>query len=356
MLFKANWETARERMIAWWAGEELDRALMQVTARRPGEHKVPPPANLEQQWLDVDHVLARTEESMRLTYYAGEALPVYYPNLGPDVFAAYMGCDLEFGTETSWSVPLVRDWSDLPKARFDRGNKWWRLTLRMLEEAGQRLGGKCLLGVTDLHGGGDGVAALRDPLQLNLDLIEHPDEVKAAMRLVQEAWFPIYDGEYDIIKKNAPGSTAWLSVWSPGRYFPVSCDFCTMVSPAMFQEFFLPELLAEIEWLDHSIYHLDGPGALRHLDTLLAIPKLGGIQWVPGANRGPMMQWLPVLKRIQAAGKLLHIYVEDGSEIEPLLRTLSPKGLCISCGVASVEEADDLLRLATRIAREQRRG
>jgi hypothetical protein len=36
--------------------------------------------------------------------------------------------------------------------------------------------------------------------------------------------------------------------------------------------------------VERTIYHLDGPGALRHLDRLLAIPELDCAQWIQGAD------------------------------------------------------------------------
>jgi len=109
MRFKPDWPAARARIEAWWAGEVIDRALVQVTAPRPGERRLRPPASLQQQWLDPEYVVAAAEEAMRLTYYGGEALPIFWPNLGPDVFAAYLGCGLRFGETTSWSVPALDD-------------------------------------------------------------------------------------------------------------------------------------------------------------------------------------------------------------------------------------------------------
>lgn len=348
MRFKEDWEAARSRLEAWWQGQVLDRPLIQVTAPRTGERRVAPPRDLEQQWLDPDYVVAAAEEQMRLTYYGGEALPIFYPNLGPDVFAAYLGGDLEFGEETSWSVPMLRDWGDLASLRLDRSNRWWQLTLHLLEAAGQTLGDACLLGLTDLHSDGDLLAALRDPQVLAMDLVDWPDQVKAAMKQLEGLYAPVYEGQLEVIHRYSPGTTTWLGVWSPGKYYPVSCDFICMISNAMFHEFFLPTLLAEIDYLDHSLFHLDGPGALKHLDSLLKIDKLGGIQWVPGANTGPMIQWLPVLKRIQAAGKLLHLSVEP-DEVEPLLRELKPEGLCLQTHVGSEEEAENLVRQASNV-------
>jgi len=351
MLYKEDWEMAKTRLMAWWEREIVDRVVVQVWAPRPGESKVTPPADLVQRWTDVDYVMDAAEEHMRLTYCGGEAFPSYWPNLGPDVFAGYLGCDLVFGERTSWSVPLVKEWSDLHRVKFDQRKRWWRLSQRMLEVAGQRFRGRAVLGLTDIHGGGDAVAALRDPQILNLDLIDHPHEVKRAMALVEKVWFQVYEGELEIIRNYSEGVTTWMNLWHPGKWYPVSCDFICMISPAMFRGFILPELLAEINYLDRSIFHLDGPRAAAiHLDDLLSIKKLDAIQWVPGANSGPIVQWFPLLRKIQAAGKGLQVHIEP-EELEGVMEALSPKGLCICMNATSVEEADALIKRVAKMTR-----
>lgn len=351
MLYKEDWEMAQERLMAWWEREIVDRVVIQVTAPRPGERRIPPPASLEQQWLDIEYRLDAAEDRMRHTYYGGEAFPAFWPNLGPDIFVAYLGAELIFGEHTSWSVPLLKDWSQLDQIRFDKSNRWWQLREQMLEAAGQRFQGKAILGVTDLHGGGDAVAALRDPQVYAIDLIEHPDKVREATALVERAWFEIFAGEREVVAKYSEGMTTWMNLWHLGNWYPVSCDFICMISPALFREFILPELLAEINYLDRSIFHLDGPKAAAiHLDALLAIEKLDAIQWVPGANSGPVAQWFPMLKRIQAAGKGLLLHIE-ARELDEVMATLSPRGLCISTSASSVEEADALIARAAKLTR-----
>ncbi|HOG46503.1 MAG TPA: hypothetical protein PLB78_07645, partial [Anaerolineae bacterium] len=325
------------------------RAVIQVTAPRPGERRLSPPADLCQRWLDPDYAVAAAEEELRLTYFGGEALPIFWPNLGPDVFAAYLGCSLELGEATTWAQPCLATWGDLARIQLRLAGPWWQATVRLLEAAGERLAGACLIGLTDLHGGGDALAALRGPQAFAFDLVDDPAEVKAAMQMVAAAWFEVYERQFAITQRWSPGTTTWLGLWSPGRWYPVSCDFGCMVSGAMFAEFFLPELLGEIAYLDHALFHLDGPGALHHLDALLAIDKLAGIQWEPGPMPRAMLPWLPALRCIQAAGKRLHITVLP-HDVEPLLRALEPEGLCLSTRVDSPEEAQDLLCLATRLA------
>jgi hypothetical protein len=120
-----------------------------------------------------------------------------------------------------------------------------------------------------------------------------------------------------------------------------------MISNAMFREFFLPELLAEIDWLDRSIYHLDGPGALRHLDTLLDIRKLDAIQFVFGDGARPATRWLDVYRRIQDAGKAIHVTIEPG-EMDAFMDALRPEGVMLAMTASSVEEADDIVKRVSK--------
>ena len=67
--------------------------------------------------------------------------------------------------------------------------------------------------------------------------------------------------------------------------------------------------MACCDFLQDSFYHLDGIGQLRHLDILLSIEKLKGIQWLPGTGRPDPENWLDVLKKIRNGGKLCQVYV-----------------------------------------------
>ena len=86
-------------------------------------------------------------------------------------------------------------------------------------------------------------------------------------------------------------------------------DFAYMISPQMFERFVMPDIAACCDSLDHGFYHLDGKGQIRHLDLLLSLERLRGIQWVSGYGQPPPEEWLPLLRRIRDGGKLHQLYV-----------------------------------------------
>jgi hypothetical protein len=80
-----------------------------------------------------------------------------------------------------------------------------------------------------------------------------------------------------------------------------------MIGPDMFKQFVKPELVETSKKLTNVFYHLDGPGQLVHLDSMLEIDTIQGIQWVPGAGQPDASQWPQVYKKITEAGKLIHV-------------------------------------------------
>ncbi len=120
-----------------------------------------------------------------------------------------------------------------------------------------------------------------------------------------------------------------------------------MVSPRMFERFFLPGVAEQVGMVERALFHLDGPGAVKHLDMLLALPRLRGIQWVPTPERPRPADWLPMFQRIQRAGKRLVLNCVAGDLLR-LFDTLKPELLLVDVACTSPEEADELMRAVER--------
>ena len=100
----------------------------------------------------------------------------------------------------------------------------------------------------------------------------------------------------------------------------------------------------EINYLDYSIYHLDGPDALKHLDMILEIPRLNAVQWVPGAGmvKEGVARWIPIYRKIQAKKKAIQVFCQS-AEVDFVLESLKPEGLLIFTSCSSEKEAKELL-------------
>jgi hypothetical protein len=204
--------------------------------------------------------------------------------------------------------------------------------------------GRYLVGVCDLHSNADALSALRGPQRFCMDFCDCPELVEQALREVRELYPTVYNALYEAGGMNREtGSTGWISFWCEGKFATIQCDFICMVSPETANRTIIPALEEEADFLDHCVYHLDGPQALPHLDSLLAIKKLDVVQWVPGAGRPPQAEWVDVLKKCQKAGKGLDLYC-DVEQVKKLHRELSPAGVSYSVGLETEKEFDDLAR------------
>lgn len=328
MLYKSDWANTQQKFVEYWNKENHDRPLISITAPKDGYKPklLTIPDNIEERWMNFEYVIKSCREAFASTFYGGEAFPQLWPNLGPDIFGAILGCDLEFGEHTSWAGHIVKNWDDFKEFKFNPESKWWKKIKQLTQMAVDDSKGDYFVGITDLHPGADGLAALRGPQELCYDLIDCPDEVKRANMQILDVFKIVYEELYSITRKNIEGTSTWMGIWHPNKCYPVSSDFICMISQEMFKDFILEELEEEIAFLDASIFHLDGPGALKHLDALLQIPGLDGIQWVYGAGQPTAVHWIPVLKKIQEAGKLIQVYVEP-SDLPVLLEELKPEGV-----------------------------
>ena len=351
---------------AFWRGELEEGPLVWVTASnaKPGR-VIPEPASEEELWTNTDYVIASTEASLARTHFAGDALPVFCPWLGPDQFAAWLGAELllkprEF---TSWAKPFVKDWDEHPEFHIAPDNRWWKLYLEILRESVRVGQDKWVTGYPDLHTGVDALSAIRGADRLALDMVEAPEAVHQAMREMTALWKSVVDTVSALILPAGQGTANWTMGWSSQRFLCIGQnDFTCMISPRMFEEFCGPDNQACCDHVDRTLYHLDGPGAVRHVPWLLRQEKLHCIQWIQGAGQKPPSQWLTLLRQIQAGGKSVQLYyggahggdLDLKHELDILCRALDPNRLFIWAEASSAEQADALTAYARQTARDTR--
>lgn len=329
-----------ERILAWFEGQVLDRVPVRFSAHNAEYDRVSSAAghwaSLRDRWFDSDYQVDRHLQSLIGQVFLAESIPVFWPNLGPEVYAAFHGSELVYQEVTSYSVPAVRSWDDLSKIRLDAGNAYFKKIDEMTELALQRCAGRCLVGYTDLHGGVDCAAAWRDPQELCLDMMTEPDRVWELLRLATSNYQRIYDHYHAKLTAAGQPSVTWMQIPAPGKMHIPSCDFAALISPALFEEFVLPGLREEVRAMSHNVFHVDGRGVARHIDRILELPEVQAIQWVQGVGTDrPIMQWVPLIRRIRAAGKSVVVDLQP-SELESFVAELPPEGLflCIDADAA----------------------
>lgn len=348
--YKPDWDRCIERYNAFWQNEIIDRPVIQALATKPAKEAVPKGwwrVLDEPVWSNPEHTIREILEFFECTYFGGDAYPMWYPNLGPGAITAFMGNPIHFdvGRDTSWQDHGVLDCRDF-SFEIDSANPAWIAAKQLTRLIAELAPGRFIAGVCDLGMGADALAAIAGSEQFCMDILEEPELVKANLLKLGVTWKKCYEELYSILPPGN-GSCCWLQAWSPARSFPLQNDFSYMISAEMFREFFLDDLAAHCAMLDHPIYHLDGTGAVKHLDAILEISSLRAIQWSPGEGALPLVHWIPMLKKIQDAGKGVFVYAAP-DDLDELIKRLSPKGIIVNVWTSTPEEAERLIAKTER--------
>ncbi len=362
MLYKENWEQTKERFNALWENEVIDRCCIAIKAfkndsdydaekyARPLEHN-----ELVSYYTDVERVLERNTADFKSSYYAGEALPILYPTWGDSGYALYANAEYKYHGNTTWFTPVIKDW-ETDKIAIDKNTEIIKKHVEFVKQIAKEAKGKFLMSAPDYIGNLDALINLRGPEETIMDLIDEPEVIKKGIKTMTEAVKTIGSDFFKIINEACDGGSgfAWYNTWAKGRHNLVQCDFSAMISPAMFEEFVLPDLSEICEWLDCPVYHLDGQEQIRHLDMILSVKKIKMIQWTNVAGQPDKLNFIPVFKRIQAAGKGLLIFA-NAKETEVLLSELSPKGLYINYNGDDMteDEANDFIKRVEKMTKNR---
>lgn len=336
--YKPDFKKCMKRIYAWFEGEIIDRPPIRFTGHNV-EYNTSDLNNkkwnsMRDKWFDVEYQVENFINSLEHRSFLGETFPIFWPNLGPSVYAAFYGTELEFGEVTSWeSEEIINEWNDLDDLKLDYNNVYFKKLEELTNYALEKCENKFMVGYSDFHSGFDCLAAWRGQQKLLLDLYDNPSKVKEGLELTYQDFQTIYDYFDKMLKNKNQLSVNWLGIPSFGKLHVPSSDFSAMISNDQFEKFKLPFLKKEVKEMDHNIFHLDGKDVARHLDMILEIPEIQAIQWVQGMGVDkPILQWVPLIKKIQDAGKSVIVDLEI-EELDSFMNQVNKNGifLCIDC-------------------------
>jgi len=346
-----EFERILDRFCAWWNCQIIDRppVSMDIRPLRAVELPAKHHADARERWLDGEYQLDCFEAQLAVARFVGDTFPKFTPNLGPDLVATLFGADLTFGERTSWSTPIGSSCREILEMQPDWDGPYWSWIRRMTDMSLQRGAGRWLTGIADLHTNGDLLAALRGPQDLCLELVDDLEGVRLACEHVTNFFGRMYDDLWSRLDAAGQPAAGCFPMIGPGRMYMISCDFICLISPQMYESTILPAHRREIAHLDWCMFHLDGPGALKHLDTILSLEGLNGLQWVYGAGKGPGARWIEVYRKAQAAGKCIQVKAADTQDAETLMEHLKPEGVWFTVG--GEYEPDEARAFIERVAR-----
>lgn len=333
-----DFERIAARFGAWWAHDCLDRPVFIGHTHAGCGRDVCKRTDLilgdETTWFDAK------KADMLASHRVGDALPNLRVDFGPVLLGGLLGGRMEFTPSTSWTHPFIHDdWSNAPSGAITANQGLWHRLRDLLEVVSANAAGNYLICSPDLGGSADVLLNLRGSGPLCLDVIERPNVVRRTIDGFYDAWHRAFGVLYDVSTVYGAGLIHWLEIWSSQPYMIPACDFNYMIGPDAFNELCLPDIARQVASVGRGVFHLDGPGAARHIDALLEVPMLDAIQFVPGSGQPSLLPWVDMLRKIQAKGRPV-IVAAPHEEVLSLCDLLKPEGLAFMVHGGTRDELD----------------
>jgi len=313
-----NWKAVKDRFEQWWNQEPLKKPLMRIIA--PGRQgttvSMKKPQTPREFFTDPAYVMNDYRNYCETHFFLADAFPkLRRVSFGAGTMAVYLGSEPDFSWDTAWFNPIFTDPEQFRTIHYDENNPWWLLHQKMMKEAVRLSKGDFFIPILDIVENVDILASLRGPQNLCFDMIDEPELVKEGVKIIDDLYFKYYDRCYEILKDEDNSSAYQGSyILGYGRVAQLQCDHSAMISEQMYRDFVQPSLVKQCRNLDHAMYHLDGPDAVKHLPALMEIKELDAVQWIPGAGRpeAGSEAWQTVHEQVRGAGKSLQIHINGG--------------------------------------------
>ena len=347
--YKLNWKETKEKFTNYWQHKNTGRPLMCVIARRPeveqfsdgtpveggyldqicqGKYYNMPKElywkDMEDKYQNAERIVARYRYFCDTHAFLGESFPNLNIDFGPGSTAAYLGSDIGFKEDTVWFKKCLDGWDGVPKLTFDPENKWFKKHLQLAKDCRALAKDDFYVDMPDLMENIDVLASLRGAQDTLFDLLDEPEKVGQRIQEVTDVYYDYYDRFYDVIKdKDGGNAYTVFQIWGPGRTVKLQCDFSAMMAPEDFRKYIQPSLRTQSENVDHVLYHLDGPAAIKHMDALMEIEGIDALQWTSGdaGPDGTLPDWDVIYDKAIAAGKSIWVKGYSG-EFEDWIRNV----------------------------------
>jgi len=321
---------ALERLEAFWNRSSFgDRPALRVmvaptTDEAEQPYTGPLPDSLLERDLCPDFHRHKIQQKSRGTHALAEATGGHYVEWGSmlTTLSVLAGGGYEYH-DSAWITPIP-DVLTRPLPTFDRQSP----AAKLIDQAHIAARDACppgqFISPPLMMDGLSTLGMFRGFEELCTDLLDRPEWVKAWSGRMTDMYIDIYEHYYNLLGYGR--SHCFGGPTTPGRCEGVQCDFAVHFSPTMFEEFTLPDLRRTTDYLDRSLYHLDGVCQLRFLDHLRACPKLTGIQWNPETTELNPLKWLGAFRDMRQRDFSIMIGASVDQAVE-ITKQLGPDGL-----------------------------
>jgi hypothetical protein len=346
---KPDFDECIARVYAWYEQRILDRPPVRFHHHNVEYERhrtvAGPWQDARQRWMDVEFQVKTFVDSLTGAEFLGETFPVFWPNLSAVVYNLFLGQPANFDDMTAWTHPCVDDLDHLPPLAVQWSGEYFRTIEALTDRALELADGRFLVGYTDMYAGIDCTAGLRGTERMCLDLVTDRQGLLQLMDRAFDEYPAVYDHFDRKLKAHGQLSVTWMNLLSFGTMNVLACDFAVNISRQHFDEFCLPITRREAELFDQNVYHMDGPGVAKNLDSILTLPNLVAIQWAQGMGKNlPILQWIPLVQKIQQSGKSVIVDLQP-EELGEFMRRVDPRGIMLWISAEPKDQGEILERV-----------
>ena len=346
--WKQNLEETKKHYIDWWNHKGIVLNMWEHFQEGVKPHAdIPAPKpyrDLNQRWFDPEWRAEYLDWYVAHSSLMADMLPVANTQLGPGSLAAILGGVFEGGEDTIWIHP---DPNYTDAIKFNPNHPNYLLHKDLLRTCKKKAQGHYYVGMPDLMEGMDVLAAIKGTDKVLLDTVMQPEVLEHQMQQINDIYFQVFDELYDIIREGDEMAFCYFSSWAPGKMSKLQSDISTMISVDDYRRFVQPFIREQCQKIDYTLYHLDGVGAMHHLDALLEIKELNAIQWTPGVGepQGGSPKWYDLYKKILAGGKSIMACWVTLDELRPLLDNIGGDGVHLEMDFHNEREVEQAMRI-----------
>lgn len=339
---KPNFDDAANRWEAYWNHDLIDRPILIATIGKPDAAYKEGTDYRSRINGNVEDFLQNAMHNASCIEWLGESMPSFWTSLGTHEFATFCGYEVEWapdGSDTNWCKHSDRPLEELLPLRIDTEGHMWKRTLEMYRKSAEVFDGRVIPFSFDSHTNLDLLLSVRGDANLCMDTVDCPEVVDKGIEnscvLFKQLW-------NEFVKlSNCDEYGYFYGVYSEKPTISLACDFSALIGPDMFKRWGVAALEYESSVIgDRTIYHWDGPAALKHKDDLISIKNLHTFSYVPSPYTYHH-QFLELYKECQDRGKGI-CYGGTIEEIKAAHKILKPNMTIYSTAVESVDEFNKL--------------
>jgi hypothetical protein len=281
-----------------------------------------------------------------------DAMPAaYLSEFDQGLYGGLLGGDVRFmadpatGWISSMVPPLLADWSEFDRIRFDEKHPWWQRYVRQLKAFVHAAAGRWGISHFILIDGLNFIFELIGATRTYLSLDERPEMVRRAVDFAFDLNVRVHEAFFSTVPLLDGGTLSNFAQWLPGRIVSESIDPFHMTSVAYFERWGREPAERIMNHFDGGVIHIHGNG--RHL--LEAAATLRGLKAILLLDDVGFPRAFDVLKQLKARVDDVPVSVFAPYEAfaEGLGSHTLPGGVLYQ--VQNVPDADTANRLMERV-------